>query len=94
MNLIKIYEQLKLHGYVIDQYAFDQQWLGRRPGYTAYIRSTSAEPSIETLFKLHLRLLDVENRYSIYGVSTGELKKLECCKLNRLRIMQRQVVTP
>ncbi len=76
MDLIKIYEELKASGYVIDQYTFDREWLGRQPGYTAYIRSTSAEPSIETLFKLHLRLLQAENRYSIYGINTGQLANL------------------
>lgn len=75
-NLIDIYEELKSSGYVIDQYAFDREWLGRKPGYTAYIRSTSAEPSIETLFKLHLRLLHAENRYAVYGINTGQLSQL------------------
>ena len=58
MNLVEMYEHLKATGYVIDQYAFDREWLGRKPGYTAYIRSTSQAPSIETLFKIYLRLMD------------------------------------
>ncbi len=90
MDLIKIYEELKSSGYVIDQYTFDQNWLGRRPGYTAYIRSTSAEPSIETLFKLHLRLLEAEDRDAIYGLNTGQLSSLA---LHVISGMKQRVLT-
>ena len=69
----------------MDQYAFDRNWLGRQPGYTAYIRSTSKEPSVETLFKLHLRLLDMEHRETKYGLNTGHLENLAERVLGEMR---------
>ena len=68
MKLIDMYEHLKSSGYVIDQYAFDREWLGRKPGYTAYIRSTSQAPSIETLFKFYLRLMDRGEKEAMRGL--------------------------
>ncbi len=68
MNLIDMYEHLKSQGYVLDQYAFDREWLGRKPGYTAYIRSTSQAPSIETLFKFYLRLMDMGEKEAALGL--------------------------
>lgn len=76
MDLIAAYEKLKTNGYVLDQYSFDQQWLDRKPGYTAYIRSTETGPSIETLMRLYFRLQEHEQKEARWGLDTGVLSNL------------------
>ena len=73
MNLLEIYKHMKSTGHVIDQYEFDKSWLGRQPGYTAYIRSTSKTPSIETMFKFYLRLMEMGEKEAKYGIGGYQL---------------------
>jgi hypothetical protein len=93
MNLIEMYEELRSSGYVVDQYQFDLEWLGRKPGYTAYIRSTSKEPSIGTLFKFYLRLLEADQRETRLGLRMGQLRRLaeEVIGSIRMRALKRDI---
>ena len=76
MTILEIYDHLKARGYVVDQYMFDRNWMGRREGYLAYVKSTGADPSIESLFKLHIRLLRAEAMEARFDVNTGHLREL------------------
>lgn len=45
MQIKEAFETLQRHGHVIDQYNFDHRWLGKQPGYFAYLKSTNNQPS-------------------------------------------------
>ena len=76
MNIKEIYWRLRGSGYVVDQYNFDKQYLGKKPGYYAYLKSTDNAPSIEALMRLHYKLLETKNIHQTYGVNTGQLEEL------------------
>ena len=73
MNITEIFETLHRHGHVADQYNFDHRWLGKQPGYFAYLKSTDNQPSVETLMRLHFRLIAADQAHAVYGLDTGEL---------------------
>lgn len=85
MTIIHTFETLRRYGHVVDQYTFDKRWLGKRPGYFAYLKSTSRQPSVATLMRLHLNLLAAEQKHSIYGISTGELASLAASTMDEIR---------
>ena len=85
MNIIEAFETLRRHGHVIDQYTFDQEWLGRRPGYFAYLKSTNRQPSVETLMRLQLKLLERKRRDARWDIDTGELSDLVSITMNAIK---------
>jgi len=86
MTIIHAFETLRRHGHVEDQYAFDQRWLGKQPGYFAYLKSTNSKPSVETLMRLHFRLLEADNIHAVYGLSTGELNELAMSMMDEIKM--------
>ena len=76
MKIIEAFHVLKQHGHVLDQYNFDDRWLGKQPGYFAYLKSTDSQPSVETLMHFHFRLLDMDNAYKKYDLDTGVLNSV------------------
>ncbi len=85
MQITETFKTLHRYGHVEDQYSFDRSWLGKKPGYFAYLKSTGSEPSVETLMRLHFRLLEVDKKYSLYGVSTGELNELAMSMMDEIK---------
>lgn len=71
--ITEVYDELRSKGYVADQYAFDEEYLGRNKGYFAYLKSTNNEPSTDALMRLHFKLRKREEAYKRYGVDTGQL---------------------
>ncbi len=76
MNIFETYTCLRDQGHVTDQYSFDRSWLGMKPGYYAYLKSTNTQPSIYVLMRLHFRLLDEEQKEARWGLNTGLLSGL------------------
>tara|TARA_R110000868_G_scaffold11525_1_gene56447 strand:- start:1023 stop:1292 length:270 start_codon:yes stop_codon:yes gene_type:complete len=85
MNIVEAFETLRRHGHVIDQYSFDKDWLGRKPGYFAYLKSTQREPSVETLMRFQLKLLERRRRDARWCVDTGELADLVKTTITEIR---------
>ncbi len=85
MDIDEIYGRLRITGYVVDQYSFDRQYLGKKPGYYAYLKSTNSAPSIDTLMRLHYKILETRKVHQIYGVDTGELEELACSILCKVK---------
>ncbi len=85
MNIIHAFEILRRHGHVIDQYAFDRDWLGRRPGYFAYLKSTNRQPSVETLMRFQFKLLERKRRDTHWDIDTGELADLTKTTITEIR---------
>lgn len=86
MRIIEAFGTLQRHGHVIDQYNFDHRWLGKQPGYFAYLKSTNSQPSIETLMRFHFRLLAADKAHSTYGLDTGELSSLATSTMNEVKL--------
>lgn len=57
--LQEIYETLKDLGYCKDQEDFSSRWLGRSPGYFAYLKSSKAPPCLVSLKALVALLFSV-----------------------------------
>tara|TARA_R110002072_G_scaffold300627_3_gene478537 strand:+ start:6647 stop:6928 length:282 start_codon:yes stop_codon:yes gene_type:complete len=85
MDIIHAFKILQRHGYVVDQYSFDQSWLGKKPGYFAYLKSTKSEPSVEALMRLHLRLLEQEERDARWGLATGAMADLASSMMDEIK---------
>jgi len=85
MKLTEAFETLRSHGHVIDQYSFDRGWLGKQPGYFAYLKSTNSQPSVEALMRLHFKLLDADRKHSSFGVATGELNELASFMMDEVK---------
>ena len=86
MDIIEAFATLQRHGHVSSQYEFDNRWLGKSCGYYSYLKSTSSMPSIETLARLHFRLLAAHEIYVVYGVATDELKTLAIQIMEEIRL--------
>jgi hypothetical protein len=86
MKITEAFAKLQRHGHVEDQYSFDDRWLGKRPGYFAYLKSTSSQPSVETLMRFHFRLAEADNKFSIYGLNTGELNELAMSMMDEVKV--------
>ena len=76
MNIVEAFETLRRHGHVIDQYSFDKEWLGRKPGYFAYLKSTNRQPSVQTLMCFQLNLMAREKLDARWKIDTGTLSAL------------------
>lgn len=85
MQITEAYDTLRQYGYVGDQYSFDRNWLGRKEGYFAYLKSTNRKPSVEALLKLHFKLLEIERRNANYGLPADELRGLATSTLAEIR---------
>lgn len=85
MKIFDAFTTLRQNGHVLDQYSFDQRWLGKKPGYFGYLKSTQSEPSIETLMRLHFKLLEEEQKHLRYGLGTGELAKLAASTMDEVK---------
>ncbi len=86
MKITEAFELLQRHGHVEDQYSFDNRWLGKRPGYFAYLKSTNSQPSVETLMRFHFRLLATNRTHAVYGLATGELSDLASSMMKEIKI--------
>lgn len=86
MKITEAFELLQRHGHVFDQYNFDDRWLGKQPGYFAYLKSTGNQPSVETLMRLHFRLIAAEQAHAVYGLNTGELSSLAGSMMNEVKV--------
>ncbi len=85
MKITEAFKILRRHGYVLDQYSFDESWLGKKPGYFAYLKSTDSQPSIETLMRLHFKLLEENLRHARLGLDAAELHKLATLTFKEVR---------
>jgi hypothetical protein len=85
MNIIQAFETLQRYGHVTDQYNFDKSWLGKKPGYFAYLKSTRRQPSVETLMRFHLRLLEQINKHSRWGLMANELSGLAQITMDEIK---------
>ncbi len=86
MKITEAFDTLQRHGHVCDQYNFDHRWLGKQPGYFAYLKSTDNQPSVETLMRLHFRLLAADQAHAVYGLDTGELSDLACSMMDEVKL--------
>ena len=86
MRITEAFEALRCHGHVLDQYNFDRRWLGKQPGYFAYLKSTDNQPSVETLMRFHFRLIAANQAHAVYGLDTGELSNLASLTMSEVKL--------